>query len=210
MTIGRDTGQLGNALPLSGGGVIQQGSSSVDALTITMNSSVTSTASNALRVQRTAEAGSSGGAELFVAEYDGVRGLRHIIALSSAAASGTQYLTPDMYGAFCILPAVTTTGSSNQTWTLPPAEQGGFFEIYAPAALATGIVVFKAPSCGGMVVFDDSAADSFSLGKATGVEIIGGSVRFHSDGSQWVVIPQPAFTSAAPTSATMTPFSIQT
>lgn len=209
MTVGKDTGQMGNCLPLSGNAEIRQGSSAADGLTITLSSGVNSTSGGqGIVVRRNQTAGTSGGTELFVTEYAGTRGYRKVKALTSAATSGVQRLSVDDAGSFLILPTVTTTGSSDQSWTLPANEQGLWYEIYAPAAIATGVIRINAPSCGGMIVFDDSAADALAFNKASGAVTIGGSARFYSDGSKWHAISQASWTSGAPTSATMTSFNI--
>lgn len=214
MTIGNETGQMGNTLPLSGGGLLQQGSSAEVGLTITINSSVTSTAMNALRIQRApanAAAGSTGGTEVFTVEYNGVRGLRQTRKLSSAVLSSADYNLPREYsGEFIIIPDVAASGSSNVIIRLPPVEQGLWFELCNEGVITSGTLQVLANSCGTAVVHNDSAADGLAFNKATGAVAVGGSVRCHSDGTKWIMLTQPAFTSAAPTSATMTSFGVIT
>lgn len=213
MAIGNETGQMGNTLPLSGGGLLQQGSSAEVGLTITINSSVTSTAMNALRIQRApaAGAGSTGGTEVFTVEYNGVRGLRQTRKLSSTVLSSADYNLPREYsGEFIIIPDMATSGSSNVIIRLPPVEQGLWFELYNEGTITTGTLQVLANSCGTAVVHNDSAADGLAFNKTTGVLGVGGSIRCHSDGTKWIMLTQPAFTSAAPTSATMTSFGVIT
>lgn len=207
MTVGSKSGQAGESVSLQGESEIRQQSSAADALTITLASGVTSTAGGqGLVVRRFAPEGASGGTEAFVVEYDGVRGRRHIVAMSSASSAIT--LSASDSGGFIVVPGF----SSGATITLPAVAAGLSYELYMLGAPASGVVAVKAATTGTMVAFNDAAADTIVFGKAGGASgtTIGGSLRLHTDGTKWYSIMQPAFTSAAPTSATMTSFAIET
>jgi hypothetical protein len=98
--------------------------------------------------------------------------------------------------------------TSGALLTLPAVGDGLNFEFYHVGGTASGVVTYAAAATGTIVCYGDAAADSITIGKATGAPAIGGSVRFVCDGTYWYTIMQPAFSSAAPTSATMTEYAI--
>jgi hypothetical protein len=208
MAIGNKSGQAGGAVPLLGESEIRQQSSAADALTITLASGVTSTAGGQGFVVRrwVAEGTSGGGVEPFAVEYDGVRGRRHIVALSSASTAIT--ISASQSGALITVPGFT----SGATITLPAMEAGLSYEFYVAGTVSSGIITISAATAGTLVVHNDAAANSIVFGKSGSASgtIIGGSVRLVSDGTKWYSIMQPAFTSAAPTSLTMTELAIVT
>lgn len=207
MTKGKDSGQSGNALPLvsTSARTMVQDSTTIDALTISLSSGVTDTAGGqGLVVRRNYYAGTSGGTELFVAEYDGVRGYRHIETMSSASTAIT--LGASQSGTFFLL---NFTASSGFTVTLPAVAQGLWYEFFTQTPPNSGVTTIAAPTCGTMVRFNDTAADAIYFGTdaaASGTEI-GMGCRVLSDGTKWLVIPEPALTSAALTTGTMSAIS---
>lgn len=134
-------------------------------------------------------------------------GQREIVAMSSGSTTPVV-MKAAQSGSFIVIPAI----ASGVTVTLPAPAAGLNYEFYCAggSATAAGFYTFKTPTTGTMVAYGDAAADSITIGKTSGAPYIGGAVRFVSDGTLWYSIMEPAFTSAAPTSATMTEFSIQT
>lgn len=206
MTVGKKSGQAGGAVPLQGESEIRQQSSAADALTITLASGVTSTAGGqGLVVRRFAPEGTSGAyVEPFAVEYDGVRGRRHVVAISTAA-TGFSPAASQSGGMFIIGDCT----AAPLTITLPAMDAGLWYEFYQGGAVAASGTLITAATAGTLVVFNDVAANSIQIGGATGVTI-GGSVRVITDGTKWYSIMQPAFTSAAPATATMTLMGILT
>jgi len=130
------------------------------------------------------------------------RQYREVIALSSGSTAIT--VSTGWSGKMIIVPGFT----SGALLTLPAVGDGLNFEFYHVGGTASGVVTYAAAATGTIVCYGDAAADSITIGKATGAPSIGGSVRFVCDGTYWYTIMQPAFSSAAPTSATMTEYAI--
>ena len=130
------------------------------------------------------------------------RGKCEVVALSTVSTAIT--LSTADSGKFLLLPAVT----SGATITLPTMADGLHYEIYVKGALASGTYSFASATADTIVGYNDAALDSINIGKATGAGVIGGSVRFISDGSKWYSVMRPAFTSAAPTTLTATEFGL--
>lgn len=128
-------------------------------------------------------------------------GQKEIITLSSGSTAPVV-LKSDQSGAFVVIPGMT----SGMTITLPAPAAGLEFEFYVKAATTSGVIKIAAPTTGTMVIKGDAAADALNIGKAAGAAVIGGAIRFVSDGTLWYSIMEPAFSSAAPTSLTMTEY----
>ena len=134
------------------------------------------------------------------------RGYREIVALSTRSSACT--LSTADSGKLVLLGG----WSSGLTLTLPAMEDGLNYELYCAGAPASGIYTISAATAGTLVVYGDAAANSITFGKsgtASGT-VTGGGLRLVTDGTLWYSIMEPAFTSAAPTSATMTEYAIVT
>lgn len=206
MAVGKLTGQPGNTVPLEGESEIRQTSSAVDLVTLTLASGATSTAAGkGLVVKRWGDYGSSAGVAMFEVDYDGVYGRRKVTALTTASTAVD--IASSQSGMFMLIPA----SASGWTITLPACAAGLWYEFYVTGAQSTAAAVkIKGASTGLMVFYADAAGDMITLGKASGAPTIGGSLRVISDGALWYCITQPAFSSAAPTSLTMTEYSFGT
>lgn len=134
------------------------------------------------------------------------RGAREIVALSTGSTAFT--LSTGDSGKMLIIGAYT----SGVTITLPTMEDGLNYELYCGGAPTSGVYTISAATAGDLVVYGDAAANSILFGKAGAASgtNIGGGLRLVTDGSKWYSIMLPAFTSAAPTSATMTTYAIVT
>lgn len=134
------------------------------------------------------------------------KGKCEIVALSTASTA-VSISTADSGKLFILGEFATTSGGGGgPTITLPAVGDGLNYEFYVAGGLTSGAISFAAAATGTMVVYNDVAADSVNIGKATGASVIGGAVRFVSNGTKWYSIMEPAFTSAAPTTGTMTEF----
>lgn len=201
MATGKQSGQSGNVAPVLGEFEIRQQSSATDLLTLSMAEGASTGAGKAMVVKRWAEPGSSEGVAMFEVGYDGVYGRRKVTTLSSASTGVT--LASSQSGMFVVVPGMT----SGLTVTLPAPEAGLWYELYVKANLTSGLITLKSASTGLVVAYGNAAADAIVIGKTVGTEI-GGSMRVHSDGTQWYSLFQPAVSSLAPTSATMTMMAI--
>jgi len=202
MAVGSKVGMIGDAVPLHGNSEIRQsGSTTIDVLTVTLNSSVSSTTGGkGLYVSRYAEGiDPSSGSMILSVDYDGVQARRHVTALPVSATTYT--VSASQSGAL-----FTVAASSAIIVTLPAVEAGLWYEFVGMGACASGFSV-KGASTGLMVVFNDDAADSVEVG-TSGVGAPGGALRVVCNGTKWLCITEPGFSSVAPTTATASYYTI--
>lgn len=93
--------------------------------------------------------------------------------------------------------------SSQATVTLPAVTDGLDYVFYVDAVNASGQTIIAAAATGTLVVFNDVAADSITLGQASGAAV-GGGVRVFSNGTKWFTHGLVSLSSAAAATATMT------
>lgn len=126
-------------------------------------------------------------------------GMAYIIKLSTALAAHTISTSIHPPGSIILCGGF----SSQATVTLPAVKDGLEYMFYVDAACASGQTVIAAPTTGTLVVFNDVAADSITLGQASGAAI-GGGVHVFSNGTKWFTNGLISLSSAAAATATMT------
>lgn len=202
MTTGKAVGFPGNALPVLGEAEIKQTSSGTDVVTLTLNSSITSTAGG-----RALVVGRNKGndtldttAELFTVQYDGVQARRHVVAISTA--SSNIVMAASQSGALCVIGDNTGTET---VITLPTARTGLWYEFYQSGSGKASAATIQSATAGMMVCFNESSANSIDIGGST-AGAVGGSLRVIAgtlnSSAKWFVVTQPNYTSAAPNGAT--------
>jgi hypothetical protein len=210
MAVGTKTGGFpGNAIPLTGNSEIRQASSGTDVMTITLNSSVASTTGGRGLVVRQFDASQSTGGDVFVTEYDGIRGRRHTVQIGTTTSTGYT-VSASQSGAFFVIG--NATAGADAGWstkpllvTLPAQQAGLWYEFYCMGAMLSSGVTFQAAGASADIVYKGTVAQNkIHFGVASGVSAIGGGLRFHSNGTKWYAFQEPGYTSAAPATATMT------
>ena len=182
---GAPSGFPGYNVPLDGNAERVQDSSAIDVMTLTLNSSVSSTTGGrALVTQK------STGGELFAVHYDGVAARRHIIA---AATGSSEYnVSASESGSLIVVGA---DASKEKRFILPTAEAGLWYEFYQAGAQCASLTKVVG-AAGLMVTCNDSGSSAVAIGGATNA-CIGASLRVICDGTQWLTIPQTGQSSVA-------------
>lgn len=200
------SGQLGNMAPLHGEFEIKQDSSSLPALTIMGATGGSTSAESILEIQRASisEFSSVGGVPVFRVEHDGVWGMRKVVVLASA---GAVTMGASLSGAFCVIPDNTAAAAEI---TLPAAAAGLWYEFYQAGGAAGSGTYIVGAATGLFVVYGDVAADGVNIGGTATATPEGGSLRVICDGTKWYTVMQPALSSAAGATNTMTLYGIIT